>query len=115
MRLPYSSNSEHAFLVVERKSGHKSKIWFLDFVAKDISDFYRPEMRDGKVRVHDFHESNEVPGASSKLLFQGQKKIMKIQKTDRLLFSTWPISEFTADKLIKNIQAQKANPPNIIF
>ena len=110
VRLPDCSFSEHAFLVVEGKSGNKSMIWFIDFVATNPSDFYRPGMRDGKVRV-DFHESNEVPGSSSKLLFQGRKKIMKIQKTDRLLFSTWPISKFTADKLINNIQAQIATPP----
>ena len=110
VRLPDSNYSEHAFLVVEGKSGNKSKIWFLDFVASDGSDFFRPGMRDGKVRV-DFHELNGVPDSSSKLLFQGRKKIMKIQKSDRLLFSTWPIPKVTAETLIKNIQAQKASPP----
>ena len=109
VRLPDSSNSEHAFLVVEGKSGNKSKIWFIDFVANKL-DLYRSGMRDGKVRV-DFHESNEVHGSSGKLLFQGRKELMKIQKGDRLLFSTWQIRKFTAETLIKNIQAQETSPP----
>ena len=87
VRLPDSSCSEHAFLVVEGKSGYKSMIWFIDFVARNPSDLYRPRMRDGKVRV-DFHESNKVNGSSSKLLFQGHRMMMKIQKGDRLLLST---------------------------
>ena len=110
VRLPDSSNSEHAFLVVEGISGNKSMIWFVDFVANEQSDVYRPGMRDGKVRV-DFHEWNEVPGTSSKLLFQGRKKMMQIYNSDRLLFSTWQIPKFTAATLINNIQAQKASPP----
>ena len=111
VRLPDTSvSSEHAFLVVEGKSGNTSKICFLDFVASDRSDLFRPGMRDGKVRI-DFHESIEVPGSPSKLLFQGRKMMMKIENGDRLLSKTWPIQKVTAETLIKNIEAQQASPP----
>ena len=110
VRLPDSSHCEHAFLAVEGKSGNKYMIWFADFVAKDTSDLYHPGMRDGKVRM-DFHESDEAPDSSSKLLFRCRKKLMKIENGNRLLFSTWQICKVTAETLIKNIQAQKASPP----
>ena len=110
VRLPDSRSSQHAFLVVEGKSGNTSKIWFLDFVANDQSDLYLPGMREGKVRV-DFLKSNQASGSSNQLLFEGRKKMMKIHSYDRLLFSTWQIRKFTAETLIKNIQVQEANPP----
>ena len=110
VRIPDSRHSEHAFLVVEGKSGNKSMIWFADFVANDASDLLLQGMRDGKVRV-DYHESNEGPDSSSQLLFQGRRTMMKIHSTDRLLHSTWQIPKFTAETLIKKIEAQEANPP----
>ena len=110
VRIPDSSHSEHAFLVVEGKSGNKSMIWFADFVAKNPSDLLLQGMRDGQVRV-DYHESNEGPDSSSQLLFQGRRTMMKIQSAYRLLHSSWQIPKSTAETLIKKIEAQEANPP----
>ena len=75
VRIPDSSHSERAFLVVEGKSGNKSMIWFADFVANGASDLLLQGMRDGKVRV-DYHESNEGPDSSSQLLFQGRRTLI---------------------------------------
>ena len=110
VRLPDSSHSQHAFLVLKGKSNNKSMIWFIDFVANDEYDLLLPGMRDGKVR-EDYHESTEVPGSSSKLLFQGRKKMMEVHNSDRLLYSTWQIPKSAAETLMLNIQAQRTNPP----
>lgn len=110
VRLPDSSHSQHAFLVLEGKSDNKSMIWFIDFVANDESDLVLPGMRDGKVR-EDYHESKEVPGSPTKLLFQCRKKMMEIHSSDRLLCSTWQIPKSAAQTLMLNIQAWKTKPP----
>ena len=108
VRLP---DSNHAFLVLEGISRNKSKIWFIDFVANDEYDLVLPGMRDGKVRV-DYHDSKEMSGLSSKLLFQGRKKMMEIHSSDRLLYSTWAIPKSTAKKrMLNTVEALKTNPP----
>ena len=110
VRLPDTTykNKEHAFLVLEGKTGNMSIIWFADFVANNPFDLLRPGIRDGKVRM-DYHDDEAV--ASSELLFRCRRNMMEIKKADRLLYSTWSIPKPTAEKLIQNIQAQESNPP----
>ena len=110
VRLPDSSNLQHAFLVLEGETDNKSMIWFVDFVAKKWRNAFSPGLRQGKVRI-DYHDSEEVASSSSKLLFLCEKQMMKIRQSDRLLYSTWQISESTAKTLIQNIETQKENPP----
>ncbi len=108
LRLPDSSNDEHAFLVLEGIEGNKSMIWFADFVANSL-DLFLPGIRDGKVRI-DPHESI-CTCSSGKLLFECREKMMEIRKGDCLLYSTWPIPELSARILIKNIEEQMKKPP----
>jgi hypothetical protein len=117
VRLPDSSNNQHAFLVLEGKTGNTSKIWFADFVAKENLDQLRPGMRDGKVRMFTY-ESERVAGVSSELLFrcrrsamESQRGMMQIERGDRLLYSVWQFSKSTAEKLVQNIQTQQNNAP----
>ena len=110
VRLPDSRNVQHAFLVLEGKTGNKSMIWFADFVANNWRYSWSPGLREGKVRI-DYHDSEEVASSSRKLLFLCDKEMMKIRQSDRLLYSTWQISESTAKKLIQNIETQKKKPP----
>ena len=110
VRLPNRSNNEHAFLVLEGQSGNTLMIWFVDFVANDALDLLRPGMRDGKVRI-DYHETNEDPGSSGKLLFCCGKKLMDIRKGDRLLHSTWQISKPTGEELVRQLKMWQSKPP----
>ena len=63
-----------------------------------------------KVRI-DYHDSEEVASSSRKLLFLCDKEMKKIRQSNRLLYSTWQISESTAKRLIQNIETQKKKPP----
>ena len=108
VRLPDTLHPEHAFLVLEGKTGSKSMIWFVDFVANDYLDLLRPGIRDGKVRMEP-HESGASP--STKLLFKCRKTMMKIRKDDRFLYSSWLVSKSAALKLIENVETQKNDPP----
>ena len=110
VRLPDTSNNEHAFLVLEGQSGNTSRIWFADLVANDALDLLGFGTKDGKVRI-DYHESNEEPGPSEKLLFRCSKKLMKIRKGDRLLHSTWQIPKSTGEVLVRNLKTLQDNPP----
>ncbi len=103
-------NRKHAFLVLEGKVRNKSMIWFVDFVPNDESDLNRSGMRDGKVRI-DKHETDEVVGSSSKLLFRCDEQLMNIRESDRWLYKTWAISKSTALTLIQNIKTRQKNPP----
>ena len=110
VRLPDTHNNEHAFVVLEGKTGSKLMIWFADLVANDTLDLIRPGMRDGKVRM-DYFESEGAVGSSAELLFRCTQKMLKIRKRDRLIQQTWLIPRPTAEKLIQNIKAQQNNPP----
>lgn len=112
VRLPDRSNSEHAFIVVEGKTGRKSKIWFADFVAVGWFGVVKPGTKEGKVRM-DSYESVAVTTdqTSDRLLFKCQKRMMNVRAIDRLLFSTWLIAKPTAENLIKMIEAKQENPP----
>ncbi|KAL9983536.1 hypothetical protein ACROYT_G005722 [Oculina patagonica] len=110
VRLPDRSNPQHAFIVLEGKTGRKSKIWFADFVAVHWFDVVRPGTEDGKVRM-EYYDSEGVADPTSRLLFKCQKRMMDVRASDRLLFSTWPIAKTTAEILIQMIEAQQKNPP----
>ena len=110
VRLPDSSNNEHAFLVLEGQSGNTLMIWFADFVANDALDLLRPGVRDGKVRI-DYHQLKKEPGSTAKLLFRCRKKLMEIRKGDRLLHSTWQIPKPTGEVLVRNLKTLQDNPP----
>ena len=110
-RLPDRSNAEHAFIVLEGKSGRKSKIWFADFVAVHWFDVVCPTgTQDGKVRM-EYHESEGITGPESRLLFKCQKKMMDVRASDRLLSSSWQITKTTAENLIHTIVEHQKNPP----
>lgn len=112
VRPPDRSNPEHAFIVLEGKTGRRSKIWFADFVAAQRFGSVEPGTGEGKVRMESF-ESVAVAGQTSDqpLLFKCQRIIMDIKETDRWLYTTWTIARSTAENLIKNIKAQQQNPP----
>lgn len=111
VRLPDRSNSEHAFIVLELKTGKMSKIWFADFVAVHWFDAVKPGTEDGKVRMES-HESEAVTDRTSgRLLFKYQKRMMDVRASDRLLFSTWLIAKSAAENLIRMIEAQQEKPP----
>lgn len=112
VRPPDRSNPEHAFIVLEGKTGRRSKIWFADFVAAQRFGSVEPGTREGKVRMESF-ESVAVAGQTSDqpLLFKCQRIIMDIKETDRWLYTTWTIAKSTAGYLIRNIKAQQQNPP----
>lgn len=111
VRLPDRSNSEHAFIVLEGKTGKMSKIWFADFVAVHWFDAVKPGTEDGKVRMES-HESEAVTDRTSgRLLFKCQKRMMDVRASDRLLFSTWLIAKSAAENLIRMIVAQQEKPP----
>lgn len=112
VRLPDRSNSEHAFIVVEGKTGRKSKIWFADFVAVGWFGVVKPGTKEGKVRM-DSYESVAVTTdrTSDRLLFKCQKRMMDVRASDRLLFSTWLIAKTTAENLIQMIEAKQEKPP----
>ena len=110
VRLPDTFNFEHAFLVLEGKTDEKSMIWFADFVANDAVALFSPGIRDGRVRI-DYHESKEMVGSPGELLYRCRKEMMEIAEDSSLVYSTWPISERTAQKLINNLEMQKNNPP----
>lgn len=109
---PNRLNREHAFIVLEGKTGRRSKIWFADFVPAQRFGFVEPGTREGKVRMESF-ESVAVAGQTSDqpLLFKCQRIIMDIKETDRWLYTTWLIAKSTAENLIQNIKAQQQNPP----
>ena len=110
VRLPDTLFCEHAFLVLEGKTDEKSMIWFADFVANDKSALLSPGIRSGRVRI-EYHESEEMVASPSKLLYRCSKPMMEIAEDSSLVYSTWPISEPTAQKLINNLEMQKNNPP----
>ncbi len=110
VRLPDTLYREHAFLVLEGKTGSKSMIWFVDFVAKDKLDLRLLGTRVGEVRM-EYYESEAVAGSSSKLLFQCPRKMIKIGKDDRFLYSSWLISKSAALRLIQNIRTHENDPP----
>ena len=112
VRLPDRSNSEHAFIVLEGKTGRKSKIWFADFVAVHWFDAVKPGTEEGKVRMESY-ESVAVADrtSSSRLLFKCQKRMMDVRASDRLLFCTWLIAKSGAENLIRMIEAQQKRPP----
>lgn len=109
-RMPDRSNAEHAFIVLEGKSGGKSKIWFADFVPRRWFGVACPGTEDGKVRI-EYHESEGITDPESRLLYKCQKKMMDVRASDRLLYSTWLIAQTTAENLIHMIQEQERNPP----
>ena len=109
VRLPDSSNSQHAFLVLEGKSGNKSMIWFADFVAEDTLHAFSPGIKDGIVRT--YYDSQEMVDSSRELLFQCNKTLMDIKKVDRCLHKTWHITKGTAQNFIKCIGEWEKNPP----
>ena len=111
VRLPDRSNGEHAFIVLEGKSGGKSMVWFVDFVAVNWFDVACPTgTHDGIVRM-EYHESEGVTDPESRLLFKCQKKMMDVRDSDRLLYSTWLITETTAKNLTQTIKEHQKNPP----
>ena len=110
VRLPDKGNNEHAFLVLEGKVGTTSKIWFIDFVAAQVTDMLLPGIRDGKVRTDNFSQEGTA-GSSNKLLFKCQKPLMDVQPGDRLLYASWPIPKRTAEILLQNVNAQQKKPP----
>ena len=107
VRLPDRSNPQHAFIVLEGKTGRKSKIWFTDFVAADWFDAIHPGTEEGIVRM-EYYDSED---STSKLLFKCQKKMMDIRACDHLLYSTWLIAKTSAEYLIKTIEAEDKKPP----
>jgi hypothetical protein len=109
VRKPNTLYCEHAFLVLEGKTNDKSMIWFADFVANNLTDFMLPGTRDGKVRMEQ-HES-EIVDSQSDLLYLCGKTMMEIAQGNRLLYSTWPIPDPAAQKLIENMEKQKHDPP----
>ncbi|XP_078367949.1 uncharacterized protein LOC144651811 [Oculina patagonica] len=106
VRLVRFPPTQHAFIVLEGKTGRKSEIWFADFVAKQRSDTFSPGTNDGKVRVE--HFESEEGGA---LLFKCQKKMMNVRAGDKLNARSWMISKDNAKKLIEQIEAHANNPP----
>ena len=88
VRLPDRSNSEHAFIVLEGKTGRMSKIWFADFVAVHWFDAVKPGTEEGKVRMVSYESEAGTDRASGRLLFKCQKRMMDVRASDRLLFST---------------------------
>jgi hypothetical protein len=114
VRLPDSSNNEHAFLVLEGIERDTSMIWFADFVQNKKFDEVRFQLARGNVRL-DYPEQKGVRGSFVKLLFRCHKRLMRIRRGDRLLHSTWLIPKATAQILIENIKTQQKNPPNYII
>ena len=110
VRLPDRGNSEHAFLVLEAKTGTTSKIWFIDFVAAQDADLFLPGIQDGKVRIEIF-QSEEAASLSTELLFQCRKTLMDVRRNDRLLYSSWPIPKPTAEVFLQNVEARQERPP----
>ena len=49
VRIPDSSNIQHAFPVLEGKADNKSMLWFGDFVANNWRDSLSPGLRESKV------------------------------------------------------------------
>lgn len=111
VRLPDRSNSEHAFIVLEGKTGRKSKIWFADFVAEHWFDTVKPGTEEGKVRMESYESKAVADPTSSRILFKCQKKMMDVRASDRLLFSTWLIAKSAAENLIRMIEAKQEKPP----
>lgn len=111
VRLPDRSNSEHAFIVLEGKTGRKSKIWFADFVAVHWFDAVKPGTEEGKVRMESYESVAVADRTSDRLLFKCQKRMMDVRASDRLLFSTWLIAKPAAENLIRMIEAQQEKPP----
>lgn len=111
VRLPDRSNSEHAFIVLEGKTGKMSKIWFADFVAVHWFDAVKPGTEDGKVRMESHASEAVTDRTSGRLLFKCQKRMMDVRASDRLLFSTWLIAKSAAENLIRMIEAQQEKPP----
>ncbi len=109
VRLPDSSNSQHAFLVLEGKSGNESMIWFADFVAEGTLHTFSPGIKDGIVRT--YYDSQEMVDPSRELLFQCNKTLMEVRNGERWLHQTWHISEGTAQNFIKCIGQWKKKPP----
>ena len=104
VRLSDTTSGGHVFLVLEGKDD-KSKIWFADFVANNLTDTIRSGKKElGKVRIES-HESAE----SGELLYRCTKTMMKIEKNSRLLYSTWSIPKSKADLLIANLKKQQEN------
>lgn len=112
LRLPDRSNSEHAFIVVEGKTGRKSKIWFADFVAVGWFGAVTPGTKEGKVRMESYESvALTTDRTSDRLLFKCQMRMMDVRASDRLLFSTWLIAKTTAENLIQMIEAKQEKPP----
>ena len=110
VRLPDRGNSEHAFLVLEAKTGTTLKIWFIDFVARKETDLFLPGIRDGRVRIK-IIQAEGTAASSSELLFQCQEKLMNVRPNERLLHSSWPISKSNAEVFLENVEAQREKPP----
>ena len=111
VRLPDRSNSEHAFIVLEGKTGRKSMIWFADFVAVHWFDAVKPGTEEGKVRMESYESVAVADRTGDRLLFKCQKRMMDVRASDRLLFSTWLIAKSVAEDLIEKIEAQQEKPP----
>ena len=113
VRLPDRSNSEHAFIVLEGKTGRKSKIWFADFVAAHWFDAVKPGTEEGRVRLESYESVTvaDLDRTGDRLLFKCQKRMMNVRASDRLLFSTWLIAKSAAENLIQMIEAQQEKPP----
>ena len=111
VRLPDRSNPEHAFIVLEGKTGRMSKIWFADFVAVHWFDAVKPGTEEGKVRMESYESEAVTELTSGRLLFKCQKRMMDVRASDRLLFSAWLIAKSAAENLIRMIEAQQEKPP----
>jgi hypothetical protein len=110
VRQPDTPHREHAFLVLEGKTADKTMIWFVDFVASDVTDLFLSGIGGGEVRMETY-ESEEVFDSPSKLLHRCKRRMMKIPEDKRFLYCTWPIPEPAARKLIENMEKQKHDPP----
>lgn len=111
VRLPDRSNPQHAFIVLEGKTGRKSKIWFAHFVAVHWFDAVKPGTEEGKVRMESYESEAVADRTSSRLLFKCQKRMMDVRARDRLLFSLRLIAKSAAENLIRMIEAQQEKPP----
>lgn len=73
-----------------------SKMWFFDFVAAQETDLLLPGIRDGKVSIKNI-QSEAMVDSLNELLFQCQTTLMDVRRSERLLYSSWPISRSKAD------------------
>ena len=108
VRLPDRNKHQHAFLVLEGKTGGTLTILFIDFVSYNESNLGAFGQQDGWVRVF----TKRTIDASKKLLFTCRGNMMDIRNGDRLLFKTCSIQKkHTANILLKNVESASKSPP----